>query len=99
MDYSKHENYYYTLLHDEYQQQQNSSRYFADLITYGAIGARTVESQPHRKLTSGLSMPTGMKNATNGGIKVAVDGILSAHHPHFFDSITEHGTYALFRTR
>lgn len=44
-------------------------------------------------------MPTGMKNATNGGLKVAVDGILSAHHPHFFDSITEHGTYALFKSK
>lgn len=76
-----------------------SPQYFADLITYWAIGARTVESQPHRKLTSGLSMPTGMKNATNGGLKVAVDGILSAHHPHFFDSITEHGTYALFKSK
>ncbi len=76
-----------------------SPQFYADLVTYGAIWARTAESQEHRKLTSGLSMPTGIKNATNGSVQVAVDGIISARHSHRFQSITKHGTHALFRTK
>jgi 3-deoxy-7-phosphoheptulonate synthase len=74
-------------------------QFIADGIVYGAIGARTVESQEHRKLTSGLSMPTGMKNATSWSVRIAVDGIISANHSHWFPSITKHGTHALFRTK
>ncbi len=57
-------------------------QYYADLISWGAIGARTVESQIHRELASGLSMPVGFKNRTDGDLQVAVDAILSAQHPH-----------------
>lgn len=59
-------------------------QYFAELITWGAIGARTVESQVHRELASGLSASIGFKNATNGDVQVAVDAVKSATYPHHF---------------
>ncbi|GAB4223755.1 MAG: 3-deoxy-7-phosphoheptulonate synthase [Francisella sp.] len=74
-------------------------QYFAELITWGAIGARTVESQVHRELASGLSAPVGFKNATNGDIQVAVDAVKSANYPHHFLSITKSGTTAIFATK
>ena len=71
-------------------------QYIADLISWGAIGARTTESQVHRELASGSSCPIGFKNATNGGIKVAADAIGSALHPHKFLSVTKEGKAAIF---
>ncbi|MCB1692137.1 MAG: 3-deoxy-7-phosphoheptulonate synthase [Pseudomonadales bacterium] len=73
-------------------------QYYADLVSWGAIGARTVESQVHRELASGLSMPVGMKNRTDGDIKVAVDAIRAAAHRHLFPSITKEGAPAIFET-
>ena len=63
-------------------------QYVADLVSYGAIGARTTESQIHRELASGLSMPVGFKNGTDGSIQVAVDACLSARASHWFPSVT-----------
>ncbi|MEY8703112.1 3-deoxy-7-phosphoheptulonate synthase [Francisella philomiragia] len=74
-------------------------QYFAELITWGAIGARTVESQVHRELASGLSASIGFKNATNGDIQVAVDAIKSATYPHHFLSTTKSGSTAIFATK
>ena len=71
-------------------------QYIADLISWGAIGARTTESQVHRELASGSSCPIGFKNATNGGIQVAADAIGSALHPHKFLSVTKEGKAAIF---
>ena len=71
-------------------------QYLADLISWGAIGARTTESQVHRELASGSSCPIGFKNATNGGIQVAADAIGSALHPHKFLSVTKEGKAAIF---
>lgn len=76
-----------------------TGQYFADLISWGAIGARTVESQGHRELASGLSCPVGFKNATNGSLKVAIDAIRAAGHPHSFLSPTKQGRTAIFSTR
>ena len=73
-------------------------QYYADLISWGAIGARTVESQIHRELASGLSMPVGFKNRTDGDLQVAVDAILSAQHPHCFPSLTHQGAPAVLTT-
>lgn len=73
-------------------------QYFADLVTWGAIGARTTESQIHRELASGLSCPVGFKNGTGGSIKIAVDAIGAAAHPHNFLSVTKHGTSAIVET-
>jgi len=73
-------------------------QYYADLVSWGAIGARTVESQVHRQLASGLSMPVGFKNRTDGNVQVAVDAILSARHPHWFPSLTRNGTPASLGT-
>ena len=73
-------------------------QYYADLISWGAIGARTTESQIHRELASGLSMPVGFKNRTDGDLQVAVDAILSARHPHCFPSLTHEGTPAVLTT-
>ncbi|MEZ5702743.1 MAG: 3-deoxy-7-phosphoheptulonate synthase [Burkholderiaceae bacterium] len=73
-------------------------QYYADLISWGAIGARTVESQIHRELASGLSMPVGFKNRTDGDLQVAVDAILSARHPHCFPSLTHEGAPAVLTT-
>ncbi len=71
-------------------------QYIADLISWGAIGARTTESQVHRELASGSSCPIGFKNATNGGVQVAADAIGSALHPHKFLSVTKEGKAAIF---
>jgi 3-deoxy-7-phosphoheptulonate synthase len=73
-------------------------QYYADLISWGAIGARTTESQIHRELASGLSMPVGFKNRTDGDLQVAVDAILSARHPHCFPSLTHEGSPAVLTT-
>ena len=73
-------------------------QYYADVISWGAIGARTVESQVHRELASGLSMPVGFKNRTDGDLQVAVDAIVSARHPHSFPSLTHDGAPAVFAT-
>jgi len=73
-------------------------QYFADLIGWGAIGARTAESQIHRELASGLSMPVGIKNRTDGNIQVAVDAILAARQRHLFPSLTKEGAPAIFET-
>jgi 3-deoxy-7-phosphoheptulonate synthase len=74
-------------------------QYVADLISWGAIGARTTESQVHRELASGLSCPVGFKNATDGTIKVAVDAIGAAMQPHHFLSLRKEGNSAIFSTR
>jgi 3-deoxy-7-phosphoheptulonate synthase len=73
-------------------------QYYADLIGFGAIGARTVESQIHRELASGLSMPVGFKNATNGNIDVAIDAIRCAGQSHWFPSLTKEGTPAILES-
>jgi len=73
-------------------------QYYADLVSFAAIGARTVESQIHRELASGLSMPVGFKNATSGDIGVALDAIRSAGHDHWFPSITHEGTPAILQS-
>jgi len=73
-------------------------QYLADLVAYGAIGARTTESQIHRELASGLSMPVGFKNGTDGSIQVAVDACLSARSSHWFPSVTKEGVVAIFET-
>lgn len=74
-------------------------QYFAELISWGAIGARTVESQVHRELASGLSAAIGFKNATNGDVQVAVDAIKSATYSHHFLSTTKSGSTAIFETK
>jgi 3-deoxy-7-phosphoheptulonate synthase len=75
-----------------------SPQYIADLISWGAIGARTTESQGHRELASGLSCPVGFKNATDGSVKVAIDAIHAAARPHVFMSLTKAGHSAIFST-
>lgn len=74
-------------------------QYISDLISWGAIGARTTESQVHRELASGLSCPVGFKNATDGSIKVAIDAILAAKAQHHFLSVTKDGYVAVFSTQ
>lgn len=76
-----------------------SPQFIADLVSWGAIGARTSESQVHRELASGLSMPVGFKNGTNGNIKIAIDGVRSAAHPHRFLSVTKQGLAAIVETK
>ncbi len=73
-------------------------QYTADLISWGAIGARTTESQVHRELASGLSCPVGFKNGTDGGVQVAIDAIKTAQSPHHFLSFTKEGHSAIFST-
>ena len=73
-------------------------QYTADLISWGAIGARTTESQVHRELASGLSCPVGFKNGTDGGVQVAIDAIKTAASPHHFLSFTKEGNSAIFST-
>ena len=73
-------------------------QYLAGLVSWGAIGARTTESQVHRELVSGISCPVGFKNATSGDTQVAVDAILSASHSHTFLGHTKHGQSAIFVT-
>lgn len=74
-------------------------QYFSDLISWGAIGARTTESQVHRELASGLSCPVGFKNGTDGTLRIAIDAIRSASNPHHFLSLTKAGKSAIFSTR
>jgi 3-deoxy-7-phosphoheptulonate synthase len=74
-------------------------QFYTDTISWGAIGARTAESQIHRELVSGLSMPVGIKNRTDGNIEVAIDAILSARHRHLFPSLTKEGAPAILETR
>ena len=76
-----------------------SPQFISDLVSWGAIGARTTESQSHRQLASGLSCPVGFKNGTDGGIKVATDAILAAQAPHAFMGMTKMGQAAIFETR
>ena len=76
-----------------------SPQFFADLVSWGAIGARTTESQIHRELASGLSMPIGFKNGTDGSIQIAIDAIGAASHPHHFLSVTKQGISAIVTTR
>jgi 3-deoxy-7-phosphoheptulonate synthase len=74
-------------------------QYIGDLITWTAIGARTVESQTHREMASGLSSPVGFKNGTDGNVLVAINGIVSAAHPHRFLGINRHGQCSVVQTR
>ena len=76
-----------------------SPQYQSDLIAWGAIGARTTESQSHRQLASGLSCPVGFKNGTDGSVQVAADALLAAAAPHSFMGITKMGVAAIFETR
>jgi len=75
-----------------------SPQYIADLVSWGAIGARTTESQSHRQLASGLSCPVGFKNGTDGNLRIAVDAIKAATARHHFVSITKSGHVAVFKT-
>ena len=74
-------------------------QYYSDLVSYGAIGARTVESQIHRELASGLSMPIGFKNGTNGNFDVAIDAVICANNSHIFIGIDENGNSAIVKTK
>src|SRR3989454_6757192 len=73
-------------------------QYLADLVSWGAIGARTTESQVHRELASGLSCPVGFKNGTDGNVRIALDAIRAAHAPHHFLSVTKAGHSAIVST-
>ena len=73
-------------------------QYIADLVAWSAIGARTTESQVHRQLASGLSMPVGFKNATDGNVQPAVQALLAASQPHWFPSVTKQGVAAIFQS-
>ena len=75
-----------------------SPQFLADLLSVGAIGARTTESQLHRELASGLSFPVGFKNGTDGSLDVAIDAIGSAKHPHHFLSVTKPGIVSIVGT-
>ena len=76
-----------------------SPQFISDLVAWGAIGARTTESQSHRQLASGLSCPVGFKNGTDGGVQVAADAIVAAAAPHAFMGMTKMGMAAIFETR
>ncbi|MCL7714910.1 3-deoxy-7-phosphoheptulonate synthase [Stenotrophomonas mori] len=76
-----------------------SPQYIADLVAWGAIGARTTESQVHRELASGLSCPVGFKNGTTGDVKIAADAVGAASHPHRFLSVTKEGGTAIVATQ
>lgn len=75
-----------------------TGQYIADLITWGAIGARTTESQIHREMASALSCPVGFKNGTNGNVKIAIDAIRAAQASHYFYSPDKHGRMTVYRT-
>jgi len=75
-----------------------SPQYYADLVSWGAIGARTTESQVHRELASGLSCPVGFKNGTDGNVRIAVDALKAARTPHHFLSVTKAGHSAIVST-
>src|SRR5512138_1833748 len=74
-------------------------QYVADLVSWGAIGARTTESQVHRELASGLSCPVGFKNGTDGNVRIAIDAIKAAARPHHFLSVHKNGQVAIVETR
>ncbi|HEV8616975.1 MAG TPA: 3-deoxy-7-phosphoheptulonate synthase [Methylomirabilota bacterium] len=74
-------------------------QFIADLVTWGAIGARTTESQVHRELASACSMPVGFKNGTDGGVQIAIDAVRAAAHPHRFLGVTEQGLAGIVSTR
>ncbi len=76
-----------------------SPQYIADAVSWGAIGARTTESQVHRQLASGLSMPVGFKNGTDGNVQIAIDAIGAAKGPHHFLSVTKQGVSAIVETK
>ena len=76
-----------------------SPQYISDLVSWGAIGARTTESQVHRELASGLSMPVGFKNGTGGTVQIAIDAVRATAHPHRFIGVTEQGLAAFVSTR
>ena len=76
-----------------------SPQYTSDLVSWGAIGARTTESQVHRELASGLSMPVGFKNGTGGTVQIAIDAVRAAGHPHRFLGVTEQGLASIVITR
>ena len=76
-----------------------SPQFITDLVTWGAIVARTTESQVHRELASGLSMPVGFKNGTDGGVQIAIDAVRAAAHPHSFLGVTEQGLAGIVSTR
>lgn len=76
-----------------------SPQFFADIVSWAAIGARTTESQVHRNLASGLSMPVGFKNGTGGSVQVAIDAILAASNKHSFLGVTEQGIAAIVTTK
>ena len=76
-----------------------SPQYTSDLVSWGAIGARTTESQVHRELASGLSMPVGFKNGTGGTVQIAIDAVRATAHPHSFIGVTEQGLAAFVSTR
>jgi 3-deoxy-7-phosphoheptulonate synthase len=76
-----------------------SPQFISDAVSWAAIGARTTESQVHRNLTSGLSMPVGFKNGTGGDVQMAIDAIAAASYPHHFMSVTEQGLAAIVETR
>jgi 3-deoxy-7-phosphoheptulonate synthase len=76
----------------------SSPQYMADLLSWGAIGARTTESQVHRELASACSMPVGFKNGTDGGVQIAIDAIRAAAHPHRFIGVTEQGLAGIVST-
>jgi 3-deoxy-7-phosphoheptulonate synthase len=74
-------------------------QFLADLVSWGAIGARTTESQVHRELASGLSVPVGFKNGTDGNLQIAMDAVRASAHPHHFLSVTKEGLAAIVSTR
>ena len=76
-----------------------SPQYISDLVSWGAVGARTTESQLHRELASGVSCPVGFKNGTDGNLKIAVDAIRTSQHPHCFLSVTKEGHSAIVLTK
>ncbi len=73
-------------------------QFIADLVSWAAIGARTTESQTHREMSSGLSMPVGFKNGTDGSLQIAIDAMLSSRHPHHFLGIDQSGAVSVVRT-
>ena len=76
-----------------------SPQYLSDLVSWSAIGARTTESQTHREMASGLSMPVGFKNGTDGGLQVSINAMLSAQQPHSFLGVNQNGQIAVVRTK
>ncbi|WIM68499.1 3-deoxy-7-phosphoheptulonate synthase [Corynebacterium breve] len=78
--------------------EPSSPQYYADAVAWGAIGARTTESQVHRQLASGMSMPIGFKNGTDGSLQVAIDAVGAAEHPHFFFGVSDDGVPSVVET-